>query len=154
MFFWQQTGTKACTCRTRAAPRQSPTCSADQVDVSFQNVNAISRHVESGKLRPLAVTGQAGHRCCPACRRWTRPASALDVYSWQGVAAPKGLAPALKQQLAAAAIAAMNDPAVPTRPPDQGFEIVANTPAEFTAFQAKEFARWKNLIETRKITAD
>ena len=36
----------------------------------------------------------------------------------------------------------------------QGFEIVANTPEQFAQFQAAEYARWKNLIETRKITAD
>jgi hypothetical protein len=35
-----------------------------------------------------------------------------------------------------------------------GFEIVANTPEQFAAFQAAESARWKQLIETRKITAD
>ena len=36
----------------------------------------------------------------------------------------------------------------------QGFEIVGNTPEQFGRFQATEFARWKSLIETRKITAD
>ena len=35
-----------------------------------------------------------------------------------------------------------------------GFEIVGNTPEQFTAFQAAEFARWKKVIETGKITAD
>ena len=35
-----------------------------------------------------------------------------------------------------------------------GFEIVGNTPAEFAAFQAAEFARWKKVIEVGKITAD
>jgi hypothetical protein len=35
-----------------------------------------------------------------------------------------------------------------------GFEIVANTPEQFTAYQAAEFARWKKLIETRNIKAD
>jgi hypothetical protein len=37
---------------------------------------------------------------------------------------------------------------------DLGFEIVGSTPEQFTAFQASEFARWKKLIEVRKITAD
>ena len=32
--------------------------------------------------------------------------------------------------------------------------VVANTPAQFTAFQQQEFARWKKVIEVRKITAD
>lgn len=37
---------------------------------------------------------------------------------------------------------------------DLGFEIVANTPEQFTEFQAREFARWKKVIETGRITAD
>jgi hypothetical protein len=36
----------------------------------------------------------------------------------------------------------------------QGFEIVANTPEQFSRFQATEYARWKKVIETGKITAD
>lgn len=35
-----------------------------------------------------------------------------------------------------------------------GFEIVAGTPEQMTTFQADEFARWKSIIETGKITAD
>jgi hypothetical protein len=35
-----------------------------------------------------------------------------------------------------------------------GFEIVANTPEQFTAFQAAEFVRWKKLIEARNIKPD
>ncbi len=35
-----------------------------------------------------------------------------------------------------------------------GFEIVANTPEQFSAYQASEFARWKNLIQSRNIKAD
>ena len=35
-----------------------------------------------------------------------------------------------------------------------GFEIVGNTPEQFTTFQAAEFARWKKVIEVGKITAD
>ena len=49
---------------------------------------------------------------------------------------------------------AINDPEVKKRMVEQGLEIVASTPAEFTAFQAREWVRWKTLIETRKITAD
>jgi hypothetical protein len=46
------------------------------------------------------------------------------------------------------------DPAVKTRLLDLGFEIVGNTPEQFTAFQAAEFARWKTVIEVGKITAN
>ena len=78
----------------------------------------------------------------------------LQVYSWQGVAAPKGLPADIKAKLHAGIVKALNAPDVKPRLVEQGFEIVANTPEQFTAFQAAEFARWKKLIEDRKITAD
>ena len=31
-----------------------------------------------------------------------------------------------------------------------GFEVVANTMPQFTAFQQQEFARWKKVIEVRQ----
>jgi len=77
-----------------------------------------------------------------------------EVYSWQGMAAPKGLPGPTKKALSDAVIAAMQDPELKKRMLDQGLEVVASTPEEFTAFQQREWARWKTLIETRRITAD
>ena len=54
----------------------------------------------------------------------------------------------------AAIIAALQDPQIHQRFVDLGFEIVGNTPAQFADFQAQEYKRWKQVIETGKITAD
>jgi len=48
----------------------------------------------------------------------------------------------------------MQDPETKKRMLDQGLEIVASTPEEFTAFQLREWTRWKTLIDARHITAD
>ena len=67
---------------------------------------------------------------------------------------PKGLPADIKAKLHDAIVAGLNDPQVKPKLLDLGFEIVGNTPEQFTAFQAAEFARWKKVIETGKITAD
>ena len=77
-----------------------------------------------------------------------------EVQSWQAIAAPKGLPADIKSKLHAAIVASLNDPAVKEKLLAQGFEIVADTPDHFAKFQAVEYARWKALIEARKITAD
>ena len=51
-------------------------------------------------------------------------------------------------------MAGLNDPQIKPKLLELGFEIVGNTPEQFTAYQAAEFARWKKLIESRKISAD
>jgi len=78
----------------------------------------------------------------------------VDVYSWQAVVAPKGLPADVRAQLHAAIVAALDDPQVRQRFTTLGFEVVANTPEQFAAFQQAEFARWRKVIETGKITAD
>lgn len=153
--FWLQSGTTGVHVPYKGGAPAISDLLGGQVDASFQNINAIVQHVASGKLRALAVTGSKRSALMPAVPTLSESGvKDADVYSWQGVAAPKGLPADVKAKLHAALIAALNDPAVKPKLLEVGFEIVGNTPAEFAAFQAAESARWKKLIETRKITAD
>ena len=153
--FWLQSGTSGIHVPYKGGAPAISDLLGGQVDASFQNINAILPHVNAGKLRALAVTGAKRSALLPNVPTLAE-AGVKDayVYSWQGIAAPKGLPADVKAKLHAAIVAALNDPAVKPKLLEVGFEIVANTPAQFAAFQAAESARWKHLIETRKITAD
>lgn len=153
--FWQQSGTEGLHIPYKGGAPAINDLLGGQVDFSFQNVNAVLPHIKAGKLHAIAVTGDKRSPVLPDVPTLAEAGvKGAEVYSWQGLAAPKGLPPAVKDKLSAAAIAAINDPDVKKRMVEQGLEIVASTPAEFSAFQAREWARWKTLIETRKITAD
>ena len=153
--FWQQTGTDGLHVPYKGGAPAINDLLGGQVDFSFQNVNAVLQHIKAGKPRAIAVTGDKRSPVLPDVPTLAEAGvKGAEVYSWQGLAAPKGLPPAVKAKLSEAAIAAINDPEVKKRMVEQGLEIVASTPAEFTAFQAREWVRWKTLIETRKITAD
>ncbi len=153
--FWLQSGTSGIHVPYKGGAPAISDLLGGQVDASFQNINAILPHVNAGKLRALAVTGAKRSALLPNVPTLAEAGvKDADVYSWQGIAAPKGLPADVKAKLHAAIVAALNDPAVRPKLLEVGFEIVANTPAEFAAFQAAESARWKHLIETRKITAD
>jgi len=153
--FWLQTGSTGIHVPYKGGAPAISDLLGGQVDASFQNINAIVQHVNSGKLRALAVTGAKRSALLPSVPTLSESGvKDADVYSWQGIAAPKGLPADVKAKLHAAIVAALNDPAVKPKLLEVGFEIVGNSPAEFAAFQAAESARWKKLIETRKITAD
>ena len=153
--FWQQSKTEGLHVPYKGGAPAINDLLGGQVDFSFQNVNAVLPHIKAGKLHAIAVTGDKRSPVLPDVPTLAEAGvKGAEVYSWQGLAAPKGLPPAVKDKLAHAAIAAINDPGVKKRMLEQGLEVVASTPAEFTAFQAKEWARWKTLIDTRKITAD
>ena len=153
--FWQQSGTKGVHVPYKGGAPAVADLLGGQVDASFQNINAIIQHV------PPASCARS-----PSRRRKRSPllpdvptlaesgVQGRDVYSWQAVAAPKGLPMDVKSKLHAALVASLNDAQVKEKFVAVGFEVVANTPEQFEAFQKSEFDRWKQLIQSRNITAD
>jgi tripartite-type tricarboxylate transporter receptor subunit TctC len=153
--FWLQTGTQGLHVPYKGGAPAMNDLLGGQVDASFQNINAVVQQVNAGKLRALAVTSEKRSTLLAQVPTLAEAGiNGVDVYSWQAVAAPKGLPADLKAKLHAAIVSALNDESVKSKLVSQGFEIVANTPEQFTKFQAAEYARWKQLIEARKITAD
>jgi tripartite-type tricarboxylate transporter receptor subunit TctC len=153
--FWQQTGTHGLHVPYKGGAPAITDLLGGQVQASFQNINAIVGHVNAGKLRALAITSDKRSPLLPDVPTLGEAGvKGVDVYSWQAVVAPKGLPADVRNSLHAAIVAALNDPQVRQRFTSVGFEIVANTPEAFAAFEQKEYARWKTVIETGKITAD
>jgi len=153
--FWLESGTSGIHVPYKGGGPAITDLLGGQVEASFQNVNAVLQHIRSGKLRPLAVTGAKRSPVLPEVPTMAEAGvKNVDVYSWQGIAGPKGLPADVREKFHAAVVAALNEPQVKQQLTALGLEVVGNSTAQFTAFQQQEFARWKNVIEARKITAD
>lgn len=152
---WQQTGTNGLHIPYKGGGPAINDLLGAQVDAAFVNINSIIQHIKAGKVRAVGISSAQRNPLLPDVPTLAEQGvKGAEVQSWQAVAGPKGLPADVKAKLQAEIKAALNDPAVKEKLLAQGFEIVANTPEEFAKFQAAEFARWKNLIESRKITAD
>lgn len=153
--FWLQTGTSGLHVPYKGGGPVMTDLLGAQVDSSFMNVNTAMPQILAGKLRALSITSAKRSALLPNVPTLEEiGVKEANVYSWQAIAAPRGLPADVKGKLHAAIVAGLNDPQVKAKLLDLGFEIVANTPEQFTAYQATEFARWKKLIESRKIEAD
>ena len=153
--FWQETATTATHVPYKGGAPAITDLLGGQVDATFMNINTALPHIKAGKMRALAITSakrspllsdvptmeELGHKD-------------VTVYSWQAVAAPKGLPADIKTKVRNTVVESLNDPAVKPKLLELGFEIVGNTPEQFTAFQSAEFARWKQVIEQGKISID
>jgi tripartite-type tricarboxylate transporter receptor subunit TctC len=119
------------------------------------NINTGLPNITAGKLRALAITSAKRSPLLPNVPTMDElGVKGVTVYSWQAIAVPKGVPADIKAKLHDAIVAALNEPQVKPRLLDLGFEIVGNSPEQFTAFQASEFARWKKVIDEGNIKAE
>ena len=152
---WQQTGTQGLHIPYKGGGPAINDLLGAQVDAAFVNINSIIPFIKAGRVRALAISSEKRSPLLPDVPTLQEQGvKGAEVQSWQAVAAPKGLPADVKAKLHDAIVSALNEPSVKDKLLAQGFEIVGDTPEHFAKFQAAEYARWKNLIETRKITAD
>jgi tripartite-type tricarboxylate transporter receptor subunit TctC len=153
--FWQRTGTSGIHVPYKGGGPAINDLIAGHANVSFQNLGAISQHVQAGRLKALAVTSEGRVSTLPDV-----PSSAeagvkdLVVYSWQAAAGPNGLPAGVKAKLEAEFVASANSPDVRTKFEGIGFDVVASNSEQFAKFLAGEIARWKLVVETGKIAVD
>ena len=153
--FWQKSGTTGLHVPYKGGGPAITDLIGGHANVSFQNLGAVSNHIRAGKLKLLAVASDkriAEFADAPTMAEAGVPG--VEVFSWQAVAAPKGLPADVKAKLELAVIAAVKDPATDKRLSDIGFQIVGNTPAEFGTFLKSEISRWREVVTVGKISLD
>jgi tripartite-type tricarboxylate transporter receptor subunit TctC len=153
--FKQATGTEAAHVPYAGGGPATTDLIGGTVQLSFQNLGSIAPQIRDGRVRPILITSEARSPLLPEVP--TAGESGLGdfvVYSWQGFGGPAGMAPPLVAKVHAAAVAALRAPQTATRLADLGFEVVANSPEQFAAFQQAEIVRWKRVVTQGGITAE
>lgn len=127
----------------------------NNVDVSFQNLGAAMAHIRSGRLKALGVTSERRHPQLPDVPTVVEQGlPGFVVTSWQAFMGPKGIPSEIRRRLHAELVAALNAPEVKERFAAQGFDVVANTPEQYTAFQRAEIERWTVVVRQKGVTPD
>jgi len=120
---------------------------AGQADFMFSNLGPAMPFIKSGKMKALMLTAAKPAAGLPDVPIASKTGAKVEVTSWQAVAAPAGTPPAIVNRIHQIAVKAMNAPDVKDRMANQAFDIVANSPAEFSDFLKQEVARWKVAVK-------
>jgi tripartite-type tricarboxylate transporter receptor subunit TctC len=120
----------------------------------FNTSGALMPHVQSGRLRALAVSSAKRFSAVPELPTVAESGVAgFDVSSWYALFVPARTPDAIVQKMNADAVAVMREPQVRQRIEGLGLEVVASTPDEMAAFLKTEMAKWEPVIKAAGITA-
>lgn len=123
------------------------------VDSIIASLPLVLQHIQSGKLRALAVTAPRRVSALPGVPAIAEAFPGFEIYSWVGMVAPARAPEAVLETLAAATTAALRDPGVAQRMQESGFEVVAGGREEMNRLVRSESVRWGQLIRKLNITA-
>jgi tripartite-type tricarboxylate transporter receptor subunit TctC len=123
-----------------------------QVPLFFANVASGLGQIQSGRLRPLAVTAATRCRALPDVPTMAEAGVAgHEVLEWNPILAPAGIAPAVRDKLVAAVARAMGDAEVLGRVRALGGDVFTGNPAQFLKAQQ---TLWARVVRERGITRE
>ena len=126
-----------------------------QIDISFQNLGAVTNYIKAGKMKALAVTATARSPQIPNVPTAIEAGFPdLVVTSWQAAAAPARTPREVVAKLNDAMVRTLRSPEVRERMNQIGFDVVAGTPEEFGKFMKDEVDRWTKVVERGGIKAE
>ena len=121
-----------------------------QVDMMFTGMSSALPHVKSGKLIALGVSSAQRQPAAPDIPAVgeTHGLQGYDFLTWYGSAVPAGTPMEIVARLNAEIAKALNDPEIKDRLASLGVVGAPTTPAEFSAFIAKEVIKVAEIIRT------
>jgi tripartite-type tricarboxylate transporter receptor subunit TctC len=126
-----------------------------QVPVFFGNLASTLQHIQSGKLRALAVTSSKRSAILPDAPTIAEAgAPGYEVYEWNAIFAPAGTPEPIITALAAALKKALDTPEVKARIAQLGGELRANSPETAAPFIRGQMQLWGKLVKERGIKVE
>ena len=123
-----------------------------QVPLFFGNLASTLQHVQSGKLRALAVTSGKRSPILPNVPTLAEAGvKGAEIHEWNAVFVPAATPPAIVNKLAAAFQRAMETPEVRQRVAQLGGEMQRTTPEQAQAFIEQQVSLWGRVVRERKI---
>jgi len=128
---------------------------AGQVQVFITTPPSVMQHVQSGKLKALAVTGKMRHPGMPNVPTTAEAGLPnFQLESWVALYAPAGTPAPVIAKLTDAVKKSLALPEIKERADTAGVELRYLTPAATDALLKKELPYWNKAIKSANITLD
>lgn len=121
------------------------------VDVLIEPVTVAAPQIQTGALRPLAVTSKEAWPLLKGIPTVDATLPGYEVMSWLGIAGPAGMPPDIVAKLNQTLKSILADPAVQTKLNAMGSEAWYSTPNDMRDMIADTIDQWKKVVSAAKI---
>ncbi|WP_298433339.1 tripartite tricarboxylate transporter substrate binding protein [Ottowia sp.] len=124
------------------------------IDYAFAGLSVMLPYIQAGKVRAIAVSSPQRSAKLPDVPAMKELIPGFEYPTWIGLVAPAGLPANTRTRLLEAIRKVMHDPEVVARLQGNAFDVVNNTPEEFTARVHQDAKAMGDLVQRKIIKAD
>ena len=125
-----------------------------QVQVMFSPLPESIGAIKGSQVRPLAVASATRSEALPDVPTVAETVPGFEASTWQGIGAPKGVAPDIVARLNKEINAALADPKIRARLADLGSVPTPMSPGDFDKLIVAETEKWGKVIRAAHIKLD
>ena len=121
----------------------------------FAGISSVKQHVEVGRLRAIAVTGDKRSPAMPNVPTFGEAGmKQVDASSYWGALVPSRTTPEIVNRLSTTMARVLKMPDVRDKLVELGFDPIGGSPPEFAALLAKETDKWAKVIKAAGVKLD
>jgi tripartite-type tricarboxylate transporter receptor subunit TctC len=125
-----------------------------QIDMAFSGPGTVAGHIKSGKLVPIAITGNERNPFFPEIPTLKELGyKRMGFTLWNGLLAPSGTPQSIIQTLSNATQKAAQASELVQSMTQQNIQAIANSPEEFSTLIKQEQTRYSQIVKESNIQA-
>jgi tripartite-type tricarboxylate transporter receptor subunit TctC len=153
--FKQQTGTSITHVPYKGSGQAIQDVLAGQVQMFITTPPSVIQHIQSGKLKALAVAGKSRHPNLPNVPTTAEAGvPGFELEAWVALFAPTGTPQPVINKLSQDIKLALEQPETKSRAAAQGVEVRYMQPGALDSLVKKEFDYWGDVIKKANITLE
>jgi tripartite-type tricarboxylate transporter receptor subunit TctC len=125
-----------------------------QIDMAFSGPGTVAGHIKSGKLVPIAITGNERNPFFPEIPTLKELGyKRMGFTLWNGLLAPSGTPQSIIQTLSNATQKAAQTTELVQSMSQQNIQAIANSPEDFSTLIKQEQTRYSQIVKESNIQA-
>ena len=150
--FKHQTGTQIAHVPYKGGGPALASVLGGETDITIASLGAALPHVNSGRVRVLAITSAERSSLMPHIPTVAESGVRDYVFtSWVGALVPAATPPAIVATLNSIVVKAVRSPEVANRLVSDGTQIIGSSPEQFAALIRSEIPRWAKVVKAGNI---